>query len=159
MRLEGDPVRTSGHEPRARQPGGKGIPAKPLLHERLVQRRSGRWSGTAGGDALLRLPESGADIAVAGRHVHSGEDPGVDHICCGSFSHVEILLVAGERDAAAARASRIVAEAENKGGYRLFRQLPRTARNVTLGQGPAGIGYQLLRLADPERIPSILLWN
>ena len=31
--------------------------------------------------------------------------------------------------------------------------------NPSLFQGTAGVGYQLLRLADPTKIPSVLLLN
>ena len=34
-----------------------------------------------------------------------------------------------------------------------------TVDNPALFQGAAGIGYQLLRLAAPEKVPSLLLWE
>jgi lantibiotic modifying enzyme len=45
------------------------------------------------------------------------------------------------------------------GEYKFFSDLPRTIYNPGLFQGAAGIGYALLRLAMPDMIPEILLWE
>jgi type 2 lantibiotic biosynthesis protein LanM len=127
----------------------------------------GGWCSGSPGVGLARLSgmpfcdsaEAREDIDVAARYVESGEDPGVDHICCGSFGHVEYLLASGRHERAVARASWIIGQAQRLGGFRLFARLPRTAWSVGLGQGLAGIGYQMLRLADSERVPSLLFWK
>ena len=49
--------------------------------------------------------------------------------------------------------------AESQIGDSLLANLPRSASNPGLFQGYAGIGYELLRLAAPESIPSVLLWE
>jgi type 2 lantibiotic biosynthesis protein LanM len=97
---------------------------------------------------------------LADQHLHA------DHVCCGNMGRVEFLLAAGTRLArpglaAAARreAFQIVARAEQAGGYRLSNALPRGVHSPGFFQGAAGVGYELLRLAYPGQIPSVLLWE
>jgi type 2 lantibiotic biosynthesis protein LanM/predicted ribosomally synthesized peptide with nif11-like leader len=99
------------------------------------------------------------DIEAARSHVESRQDPGLDHLCCGAFGHVEYLVATGDREGAASRAAWLAGEAKRLGGYRLYGRLPRGAINPSLGQGLAGIGYQMLRTAYPERFPSLLIWE
>jgi lantibiotic modifying enzyme len=51
-----------------------------------------------------------------------------------------------------------VARAQKMGGYH-FPNLPVFAFSPSFFQGTAGIGYQLLRLAHPDALPSVLLWE
>jgi type 2 lantibiotic biosynthesis protein LanM len=123
------------------------------------------WCHGGVGIGLARLaqprlrdePDSREDIAAALRLVDSGPDPGVDQLCCGVFGQIELLLAAGDREKAVHRASAVVAEAEANGGYRLFESFDRSVVSFGLGQGLAGIGYGLLRVALPERIPSVVI--
>ncbi|HEX8674264.1 MAG TPA: lanthionine synthetase LanC family protein [Longimicrobium sp.] len=86
---------------------------------------------------------------------------GTDNLCCGTFGRMDFLLEAGirlgnpaPRDQALAAARRRLGDA---GGLR--RVVYDTGEHMDTGlwQGISGAGYQLLRLADPERFPSILL--
>jgi lantibiotic modifying enzyme len=63
------------------------------------------------------------------------------------------------RAAAEQQAAEVVARAAQTGAYRLFANLPRQVWSPSLFVGTAGIGYQLLRLAHPETLPSVLLWE
>jgi lantibiotic modifying enzyme len=53
----------------------------------------------------------------------------------------------------------LVRRAKLRGRYGLYAQVPAVADSLSLFQGTAGIGYELLRLADPDNIPSVLLWR
>ena len=53
-------------------------------------------------------------------------------------------------------ASQVVARAEEKGHYGYG---PILDFHPGFFQGASGIGYQLLRLAYPEQLPSVLLWE
>jgi len=104
------------------------------------------------------------DAAVAATRA-AGLQP-VDHLCCGVFGSVDALLSAGLRlgrddvlEAAQQLTAQAIARAEREGGFRLFGNLPVTTRNPTLFQGTAGIGYELLRLAAPAQLPSVLLFH
>jgi lantibiotic modifying enzyme len=89
----------------------------------------------------------------------------IDHLCCGNFGRIEVLLVGGMqcqrdrwRESAYLNAANVIARAKQKGAYQLFPNLPCSVFNPGLLAGSAGIGYQLLRLADPS-LPSVLLWE
>jgi lantibiotic modifying enzyme len=93
---------------------------------------------------------------------------GLDHLCCGSMGRTETLLAGsaflGERrlvTMAQAQAAEVVARATANGGYRLLttRSSGRALNNPALFQGLSGIGYQLLRLAHPDVVPSLLLFH
>lgn len=85
-----------------------------------------------------------------------------DHLCCGNSGLAETLLTAGIRlkdreltQEALRIMSRLTARANRRGtasitsGTGFF--------NPSLFQGAAGVGYQLLRVASPDIIPSVLL--
>jgi len=111
-------------------------------------------------------PETRDEIEVA---LHAtryfGLTP-VDHLCCGNFGRIEVLQVAAlklSRPELAEEAQRqtasLVARAEEHGSYRLLPELPHEVFSPGFFRGTSGIGYQLLRSAFPELLPSILLWE
>ena len=57
------------------------------------------------------------------------------------------------------RAAEVVGLAEHAGAFALHPLLPAGAFSPGLFQGTAGIGYELLRLARPDLVPSVLLWD
>jgi lantibiotic modifying enzyme len=79
------------------------------------------------------------------------------------MGRVEFLFTAGRKlnrpelvDAAMKLASQVVARAEEKGHYGYG---PILDFHPGFFQGASGIGYQLLRLAYPDQLPSVLLWE
>lgn len=87
-----------------------------------------------------------------------------DHLCCGNAGLMDTLCSAGERFSeggwsrkARQLAARTVARRNRRGSFSIAFQSG--FFNPSLFQGTAGVGYQLLRLADPARIPSVLLLN
>ncbi|MFP5288773.1 MAG: lanthionine synthetase LanC family protein, partial [Thermoanaerobaculia bacterium] len=131
------------------------------------------WCHGAPGIALSRLAmmeaaESNARrqaercIATTERH-GLGE---ADHLCCGTSGRIDVLLEASRRlgrPAAAGRARRLAAEvvrrAEQDGGYRFPSGGSDAALSPGLFTGAAGIGYTWLRLARPDALPSVLLFD
>ncbi|MBI4796457.1 MAG: type 2 lantipeptide synthetase LanM [Deltaproteobacteria bacterium] len=85
-----------------------------------------------------------------------------DHICCGNAGLAETLLMAGLKLAdpgwtqeALRIMSKLVLRAKRRGSIGVtFRS---GFFNPSLFQGAAGVGYQFLRLACPDIIPSVLL--
>jgi type 2 lantibiotic biosynthesis protein LanM len=111
----------------------------------------------------LRSAETEREIGVALGTTEQYGCQGVDHLCCGVFGRCELLLVASQtlsrpalRAAAHQQAARSLSRAAQAGGFALFSNVP-AAYSPSLFRGTAGIGYQLLRLAEPDRVPSILL--
>jgi lantibiotic modifying enzyme len=94
---------------------------------------------------------------------------GVDHLCCGNFGRIELLVVAFQKlsrpdllETAKKQAAWLIAQAEKNSAYKLFPNLPThefSAFSPSFFRGTAGIGYELLRLAYPEALPSVLLWE
>lgn len=86
-----------------------------------------------------------------------------DHLCCGNLGRAECLLAASHRlgrpalrERAAALAGEAVRRAHRR---RTYGAGPGDAYAPGLFQGLAGIGYAMLRLHDPARIPCVLLWE
>ncbi|WP_233787596.1 type 2 lanthipeptide synthetase LanM [Dulcicalothrix desertica] len=132
------------------------------------------WCHGAPGIALGRLgclsvlddPEIRQEIAVAIDTTKKFGFPKLDHLCCGNFGRIEALLVGACKlsspelfDIAQKQAAFVVVRAKKIGNYYLFPDLNNDIFNPAFFQGAAGIGYQLLRLAYPELLPSVLLWE
>ncbi|BBD63711.1 lanthionine synthetase C family protein [Nostoc commune NIES-4072] len=130
------------------------------------------WCHGAPGIGLARLgslefldtEEIRQDIEAALQTTHKYGLQGIDHLCCGNFGRIDVLLVAAKTlrreelfKTAHLQASLAVARAEQIGGYQLFANLPASVFSPSFFQGTAGIGYGLLRLAYPEILPSVLL--
>ena len=89
----------------------------------------------------------------------------IDHLCCGNLGLAEVLLVGSQyyerpdwRNTAFKKATSVIARAKQSGAYQLFPNLPNSVFNPGFFQGTAGIGYELLRLANND-LPSVMLWN
>lgn len=107
-----------------------------------------------GDETLLKradtvLAESGTTMSTA------------DNVCCGNFGRVEALLVGARRGnidltEATQLAKRSLARREHHGAL----VLPGHSRwfvNPTFFDGVSGVAYTLLRLHDPDALPSVLL--
>lgn len=130
------------------------------------------WCHGAPGIGLARLgsleildtEEIRQDLEVALQTTQKHGLQGIDHLCCGNFGRIEVLLVAAKTlgreelfKTAHLQASVAVTLAEQIGAYKLFVNLPTSVFSPGFFQGTAGIGYELLRLAYPEILPSVLL--
>ncbi|MNS60372.1 Lanthionine synthetase C-like protein [compost metagenome] len=126
------------------------------------------WCHGAPGIGLARVGMGTDGEAVeaalaATRALGSG---GLDHLCCGAFGRIELLVEAGDRlerpvlrEEAERLAQEVLARREATGHYRIFGEVPGDAYSPGFHRGTAGIGYALLRLAHPGRLPSVLLWE
>jgi type 2 lantibiotic biosynthesis protein LanM len=119
-----------------------------------------------GGLPVLDTPQVRNDIQAALQTTLITGLSSVDNLCCGNGGCIELLVAASQQlgqpyllGVARQWTSVLVHRATQRGGFHLLAQLPRQAFNPGLFQGYAGIGYQLLRIAFPERFPSLLLWE
>ena len=104
------------------------------------------------------------DIDRAVRATSSESLTELDHPCCGNLGRAELLLEAGRRlgdkfreRQARKLTSKVLRRARKQGHFALG---PETGLYMpSFHQGMAGIGYQLLRLARPDQLSSILLWD
>ncbi|NMG07797.1 type 2 lantipeptide synthetase LanM [Brasilonema sp. UFV-L1] len=132
------------------------------------------WCHGAPGIGLARLgslkildtPEIRQEIEVALKKTQQFGLQGVDNICCGNFGKMEVLIVAAQQlsrpellQTVKRQASSLVAKAQQIGSFYLSHHLPKDAYIPSLFMGTAGIGYELLRIAYPDRLSSVLLFN
>jgi lantibiotic modifying enzyme len=87
-----------------------------------------------------------------------------DYLCCGNSAAVEFLLEAGRImnrpdlvQEANARMTMVIARAENDGHYHCVSRSLTNVYSPSLFYGTAGIGYEILRLAYPDRFEPVLL--
>ena len=132
-----------------------------------------RWCHGAPGIALARLGGLPIlDTAAIRQEIDSAlqasldlKRGSIDHLCCGELGLVDILLTAAQkldrpnlRMQAERKASYLVKQAQQRGSYQLFANLPDDIFQPTFFQGTAGIGYTLLRLVQDD-LPSVLMWE
>jgi type 2 lantibiotic biosynthesis protein LanM len=141
-----------------------------ILPERSRDELSWMWAWCHGapGMGLVRLEALGsiddqevaADLASALVSTARFGFGSNDSLCHGDLGNLELLLRAQEldytgewEDALAAHAARLVARL-SQGHWRCG--IPGGVETPGLMTGLAGIGYELLRIAAPERVPSLL---
>ena len=119
-----------------------------------------------GGLSILDTNEIRQDIETALQTMQKLGMYEIDHLCCGNFGRIETFLVGAQQlgrsefsEIAQKQAAWAVHRAESNGAFQLFPNLFKGAYNSGFFQGSAGIGYALLRLAYPEKLPSVLLWQ
>ncbi|WGV27156.1 type 2 lanthipeptide synthetase LanM family protein [Halotia branconii] len=132
------------------------------------------WANGAPGIALARLGSLSVldtemirqEIAIALETTQKSLVWGVDSLCWGNFGRIETLLVAAQTLnrpdllTAAHQATAVVLEnARIQSKFTLFvRGFPQVM-NPGFFHGLSGIGYEVLRLAYPDKLPSVLLWQ
>lgn len=139
----------------------------------------GTWCHGAPGIGLARLggmaydddEETRTEVNTAIRWLQATPPRMADHLCCGEFGNLELFLAAGQRLGRADLMQRaqilgtaVIARADHKAhGHRNgFQTNLGPCESIFipgLFDGLAGIGYQMLRLAAPDRVPSVLLWE
>lgn len=132
------------------------------------------WCHGAPGIALARLgsltildtKEIRQEIEIALQTTQKLNLQEINHLCCGNFGRIDTLLVAAHQlecpeflKLAHQQAAWIVNRAENAGSFQMFPTVFKDIYNPGFFQGTSGIGYELLRLAYPEKLPSVLLWQ
>jgi type 2 lantibiotic biosynthesis protein LanM len=133
------------------------------------------WCHGAPGLALARTR---AAVALSDRSLLNGVEQALkttaavpvrldDHMCCGSMGRCDVLLTSGLAlaadqavTAAWTLAGQVVDRAERERRYRLTsRGHQMRVFDTGFFRGLSGIGYQLLRLAAPSRLPSVLSFD
>ncbi|WNZ43909.1 type 2 lanthipeptide synthetase LanM family protein [Leptolyngbya boryana CZ1] len=132
------------------------------------------WAQGAPGIALARLgslsvldtPEIREQIAIALNTTQRSILWGNDALCWGNFGRIETVLCAAQQldqperlSFARQTASTVLNRAQTQGGFTLSEVIPPGVSDPGFFHGLSGIGYQLLRIAHPDRLPSVLLWE
>ena len=79
-----------------------------------------------------------------------------DHLCCGNAAVAEYYLSAGDVDAAGRVLGAMYERKKREGNYRDSFSDGRDRLTASLFNGLGGIGYEMLRYAFPQIVPSIL---
>lgn len=128
-----------------------------------------RWCHGRSGMALARIAVGNllgdetlldtADAAIGGSSTM--EMSPVDSVCCGNFGRVETRLVAARRANGdrtdATRLARQCLACRRNGAELSLSGHSRWFVNPTFFDGVSGVAYTLLRLHDPDSLPSVLL--
>ena len=98
-----------------------------------------------------------SDLDIALRHLAGGDIVNNGTVCCGEMGRAEVLLEAARY----LNRPELAVQARQRGSCVVAGLLPAAERPFIPGffQGSAGLGYELLRLVAPDRLPSILLWE
>ena len=90
----------------------------------------------------------------------------LDDLCCGNMSRVECLFTAAQKlsqqqlqVAALNQTAKILARAKERGTFSFSSNWRSSPYLPGFFKGVSGIGYQLLRLAHPDLLPSVLIWE
>lgn len=117
-------------------------------------------------EELRKSEYSSEEIDLGIEHLIDSDNFGVDHLCCGNSGRIDALLSAGialDRpeliELAENRIKRMLFEASEKNGFRLNAQISSGFVNVGFFQGLSGIGYELLRINNPNNINAVLMFD
>ena len=129
------------------------------------------WCHGAAGIGLARLAtldildtvDVRRDIQVAVETSKKWVTSAVDHVCCGNFGRLELLFSAAKifsdeplHTYTLDKAGELVSHWEKHGD---FRYNPAIGFTPGFFQGLSGIGYQILRITNPETLPPVLTLN
>ena len=139
---------------------------------RSAERVMTAWCHGAPGIALARAlaldvvddDDVRAEIKAALNTTVRSSGGGSDHLCCGQMGRSEVLFSVGHRlgqrdtvTAAYDLATQVVQRARQAGHFRLSSTgFEYRVFDSGFFRGLSGIGYQLLRMAAPARLPSVL---
>ena len=148
----------------------------PSEKDRTENKFMGGYCSGAPGIGLARLDnleriqndtfaaELTRDIQRADHFIHSIKAEGRNHLCCGTAGRLDFLIEEGSRlkdgdalDFAHLRLSELIRGKQKRGHYNFHTVNGKYYYNPTLFQGTAGIGYEILRFLDPDKIKSVLI--
>lgn len=119
--------------------------------------------GTLG---ILNTSEIRQDVETALNTTQKVSWQGIDQTCCGNFGRIDFLLEAGSRllrpeliASAQKQAAWAITRARETGFFRCCDKVQGDTYSPGFFIGTSGIGYELLRLAYPNLLPSVLLWD
>jgi type 2 lantibiotic biosynthesis protein LanM len=146
--------------PDLRRPSSKG---RPAITPSWCQGAPGIGLARVAGLNILDSAEIRQDITAAIKATKQQKLLSIDYLCCGNMGSIDFLLTAGQDlyqpelvEVAKKRAAIVMIRAKQRGYYNYSLPLK---FHPGLFTGSSGIGYELLRLAYPDQLPSVLLWE
>lgn len=136
-------------------------------------RFSSSWCMGSAGIALARLGALSTalecdmlreDLLHGLQATEAAPSTAIDYVCCGNMGRAEVLYQAflklGEatlRDSAVSLATQVLDRAGVDAGFRWRQKMEDDLFDPSFFTGAAGVGYALLRLSCPGKLPSVLL--
>lgn len=109
---------------------------------------------------------SDIDIALETTLKYGTPNTDIDHLCCGHMGRVELFILASQKlgknqwlDIAWQQTEWVLNRAKQRGSYYFNNHSYDRFYSPNFYRGNAGVGYELLRLAFPESLPSVLIWE
>ncbi len=141
-------------------------PDSPKFMTAWCHGATGIGLGRLAGQSLLNNDRIEADIMSALATTRSTSLTNRDHLCCGNMGRIEAIFYAALKtndqvllNEALERAGFVIERATKSGHYDIFADQSLDFFNPGFFQGLSGIGYEFLRLAYPEKFPSILIFE
>lgn len=139
---------------------------EPCFRVSWANGAAGIGLGRLGGLSVLDTSEIRREIDIALETTKKFAISNLDNLCWGNLGRIETLLVAAHKldrfdllQFVHQAVTYIIIQAQDRGTFALFSDLPPKVYNPGFFHGSTGIGYELLRLAYPSLLPSILLWE
>ncbi|MBD2532835.1 type 2 lantipeptide synthetase LanM [Nostoc flagelliforme FACHB-838] len=136
---------------------------EPCLRVSWANGAAGIGLGRLGGLSVLDTVEIRQEIAIALETTIKFAISNVDNLCWGNLGRIETLLVAAQKlnrpdllEDVHQAVTHILTQVQAQGTFTLFPDLPPKVYNPGFFHGATGIGYQLLRIAYPSLLPSVL---
>ena len=122
--------------------------------------------GRLAGQSLFNNNSVESDILTALSTTRNTSLTNRDHLCCGNMGRIEAILYAALKtidkalmNEAYEKAGFVIDRATKRGHYDIFADQTLDFFNPGFFQGLSGIGYEFLRLAYPEKFPSVLIFE
>jgi type 2 lantibiotic biosynthesis protein LanM len=140
--------------------------ARPVFVSSWCHGAPGIGLARLGCHSIVESPILESDIRRALATTLITSDECVDGLCCGNFGRLDLMIQAAKSsgsedllETARRNALRLVARAQSAGSFMCIQGVRYGRQPPGFFQGLAGIGYQLLRLNSPGRLPSVLIWE
>jgi len=144
----------------------RGDPGKPQFMVSWCHGAPGIGLGRLASRHLLNNDQTSFDINTAIETTRNYPVNSVDHLCCGNLGRADILLYASQKlnapefkTMALKIATSVIQNENDNGYYSLYDHARSNIQNFGFFQGLSGIGYEFLRLACPEIIRSVLIFE
>lgn len=107
------------------------------------------------------------DIENSTKKIINTQEHYLDTVCCGNGGRIDFMLELQKIGLSSTKTdeylkfiiSKMISRYRNNGDFRYFSKFSTKELNVGFFQGISGIGYELIRLLNPNDFPSILLFK
>ena len=140
--------------------------SKPQFSTQWCHGAPGIGMARLAGQKIFNNDSVGSDISSAIETTKQKLLGARDYLCCGNMGRIEVLLYASLKmndpellKVVMDGAVQIIARAEKNGNYNILTGEAEEFFNPGFFRGISGIGYEFIRMAYPEKFPSVLIFE